>query len=41
MIVGNHKHKLALDDYIMGALIIYVDVIGMFLEILSLLGDKR
>jgi FtsH-binding integral membrane protein len=41
MIVGNHKHKISMDDYILGALIIYADVIGMFLEILSLLGDKR
>jgi len=40
MIVGNKKHSISLDDYILGALIIYVDIIGMFLELLSLMGES-
>ena len=39
---GSHKHfKLSLDDYVLAALFIYIDVILLFLYILSLLGGRR
>ena len=40
LIVGKGKHKLSLDDYVIGALIIYVDIITIFLYILALFGKK-
>ncbi len=35
--MGNHKYKLELDEYVFGALMLYVDIIGLFLNILELL----
>ena len=35
---GHKRYKLGSDDYIVGALIIYVDLITLFIEILSILG---
>jgi FtsH-binding integral membrane protein len=36
--MGNKKYHLSTDDYIFAAISIYVDIIGLFLEILRLLG---
>lgn len=38
-VLGNSKRSLDLDDYILGATIIYLDIIEMFLDILSILGE--
>jgi FtsH-binding integral membrane protein len=38
LIIGGGRYKISTDDYILGSLYIYVDVIGMFLRILSLIG---
>jgi FtsH-binding integral membrane protein len=38
LIVGNHENKLDIDDYIVGALMLYMDIINLFLHILSLLS---
>ena len=40
LIVGKGKWRLGLDDYIIGALIIYVDIITIFLYLLMLFGKK-
>ena len=40
LIVGKGKHKLSLDDYVIGALLIYTDIITIFLYLLALLGKK-
>eukprot|EP00437_Effrenium_voratum_P012533 CAMPEP_0181447316 /NCGR_PEP_ID=MMETSP1110-20121109/26557_1 /TAXON_ID=174948 /ORGANISM="Symbiodinium sp., Strain CCMP421" /LENGTH=261 /DNA_ID=CAMNT_0023571421 /DNA_START=50 /DNA_END=835 /DNA_ORIENTATION=+ len=43
MIVGG-KHstfRFTVDDYVMAAIAIYLDIINLFLYILSLLGDRR
>ena len=40
LIVGKGKWRLGLDDYIVGALIIYVDIITIFLYLLALFGKK-
>lgn len=38
LIVGKHSHKFQIDDYILGALTLYIDIINLFLTILRLLG---
>lgn len=38
MILDNVKHNLSLDQYILGSLFLYIDIIGIFLDILRLLG---
>ena len=38
LIMGGKTHSLSLDDYILGAMMIYLDIIIMFLEILKLLA---
>ena len=40
LIVGKGKHKLSLDDYIVGAMIIYLDIITIFLYLLQLLSRR-
>ena len=41
LILGGKKKELTLDNYVMGAMILYVDIIGLFLKILQLLGDRK
>ena len=36
LIAGGRKHELSLDDYVIGALILYIDIIMLFLELLRL-----
>lgn len=40
-ILGGGQHKLSTDDYILGSLILYIDIIGLFLQLLRLLGEKE
>ena len=40
MLIGKNKYKINIDEYVFAAMIIYVDIIGLFLELLSLLGNK-
>lgn len=41
LIAGGGKWKLGYDDYIIGSLFLYIDIIGLFTYILSLLGRKN
>ena len=41
LIIGNQSRKLSVDDYIFAAMMLYIDIIQLFLEILKLLGDKK
>ena len=41
LIAGGHSHKLSMDDYVIGAMLLYIDIMMIFLELLKLLGDKR
>ena len=41
LIAGGHEYSLTYDEYIVGAMLIYVDIMMLFIEILRLLGDKR
>ena len=40
MVVGGGRHELSIDDYIIGAMILYLDIVMMFLYILEMLGRK-
>merc|ERR1712032_334625 len=38
---GKHKkHEFSVDDYVFAALTVYLDIINLFLNILSLIGDR-
>jgi len=41
MIGGNHQNQFGIDDYAFAALNLYLDVINIFLLLLSLLGDRK
>ncbi len=36
-----NKHKLGADDYVLGALILYLDIINIFIYLLELFGGRR
>lgn len=38
---GKHKYSIGVDEYVLAALSIYLDIINLFLFILSLLGDRH
>ena len=40
LIAGGRKHELSYDDYIVGALLLYVDIMMLFLELLKLFGNR-
>ena len=37
LIIGNRKHGLEIDDYIIGALMLYVDIVTLFMELMELI----
>jgi FtsH-binding integral membrane protein len=41
MILGCKNRNLQLDDYVLGATILYMDIISLFLKILRILGKKK
>jgi len=38
LIVGGKQHELSIDDYIIGALMLYIDIVRIFIEVLRILG---
>ncbi|OMJ86499.1 hypothetical protein SteCoe_11993 [Stentor coeruleus] len=40
LIVGEKRHKIGYDDYVLGAVALYVDIVGIFLYILAMFGEK-
>lgn len=40
-ILGNAQYALSSEDYITGAMLLYIDIIALFLEILRILGRAR
>eukprot|EP00347_Sterkiella_histriomuscorum_P019127 403342846 len=40
MIIGSKRYELSDEDYVLGALIIYLDIINLFLEILKIFGKR-
>jgi len=41
IIGGNHKNQFSIDDYVFAALNLYMDLINLFIHLLSLLGERR
>jgi FtsH-binding integral membrane protein len=42
MIVGGERSfQISMDDYVLGALVLYVDIIRLFLYILRAMGKKK
>jgi len=41
LIAGGERFSLSLDDYIIGALVIYIDIIVLFLRILRILAEIK
>lgn len=41
LIVGNHRISFGVDEYILAALMIYLDLLNIFLEILSILSNNE
>ena len=41
LIAGKGRHHIKHDDYIVGAMMIYVDLIQIFLLLLQLFGSKK
>ena len=41
MIVGGKKHQLSPEEYIFGAVQLYLDVVNIFLIVLSIFGKKN
>lgn len=41
LIIGGKNKELSLDDYILGSVILYTDIIALFLKILQILGKKK
>ena len=41
LIIGNKRRKFSEDDYILAAVTLYLDIIILFLEILSIFGKKN
>mmetsp|Transcript_15618 Transcript_15618/g.11362 ORF Transcript_15618/g.11362 Transcript_15618/m.11362 type:complete len:177 (-) Transcript_15618:38-568(-) len=41
MLAGGGQYKLSLDDYIVAAMIIYIDIVTIFIYILAILGSRR
>lgn len=40
LIIGNRKYSISMDDYIVGAMILYLDIMMLFLELLKIFGSK-
>jgi len=41
MLGGKHKYSLSPEEYVFAALSLYLDIINMFLYILSIVGAAR
>lgn len=41
MIIGDGKNNLSLDDWVMGSILLYMDIVGLFLKVLRILGKKN
>jgi hypothetical protein len=41
LVMGGKRNNLSLDNYVMGAMMIYMDIINLFIEILRILGKKK
>ena len=40
-IIKDHKYGIGMDDYIVAALLLYLDILQLFLHLLRLFGNRR
>jgi FtsH-binding integral membrane protein len=40
LILGGKRYEISIDDYIMAAMILYLDIINIFLQLLKIFGNK-
>lgn len=40
MIVGGGRYELSIDDYVLGAMMLYIDIIMLFLKLLEIFGRR-
>lgn len=41
LIMGDRSRSMSIDDYIMAAMMLYIDIVQLFIYILQILGDNR
>ena len=41
LIMGGRRNELTLDNYILGAMLLYIDIIQLFLNLLRILGQRN
>jgi FtsH-binding integral membrane protein len=41
IIGGEHKHQFSIDDYVLAAISLYLDIINLFVHLLQLFGTRR
>jgi FtsH-binding integral membrane protein len=41
LIIGGREKELTMDNYVLGAVILYIDIIRLFLEILRIFGKRN
>jgi protein lifeguard len=41
LIMGGRRNELTLDNYILGAMLLYIDIIQLFLNLLRILGERN
>lgn len=41
LIMGGREKELTMDNYVLGAVILYIDIIRLFLEILRIFGKRN
>ena len=40
LIIGTKRHKIGYDDYILGSVALYIDIVGLFVYLLQIIGKK-
>ena len=41
LILGGNSHELTLDNYVLGAVLLYIDIVRLFIQILQIIGKAR
>lgn len=41
LIMGGREKELTMDNYVLGAVILYIDIVRLFLEILRIFGKRN
>lgn len=41
LVLGGKNVELTMDNYVLGAVILYIDIIRLFIEILRIIGKKK